>query len=216
MTAIVAVKKADCVHLLSDRAFYTEGTGVVHGFADKVYQIRPGLNGVYAVNGPAAGFVHFERAMKVLQPRSFDELLFNFDEFLRFYRTAMSSVSEPSRLLLAGWFATADEPALIGISNFEAPAMPAWTPVQLDCFSGRDAAALHPVACFTPDVGVDLIRAMRAEPTQDVDAKGRPISEPGCRVGGGIDHTMITRDAEPTFERLHDWPEDVVGAPLAA
>ena len=210
MTGVVAAAANGRVILLSDAACYCSQTGEVVAFETKILPL-PGTLAVAALRGPVNAWPAFELACRKAKLRSLDDYIARAgaifaDTLGRLGDEAAHAVD----IIVTGWSAARRQALLLLQANHSGHGVPAGALVSVTSFC---SVADHPIdpATFTVERGVELLELQRRKPAAEIGGGPELVT-----VGGWVDAVEIRAGSRPVIKRVHSWPEDVIGAPLAA
>ncbi|NTA35980.1 hypothetical protein [Agrobacterium salinitolerans] len=205
MTAFIALKYPDRVELMADGAVYAED-GTLMDIRPKISAGRS-LAVVTRGNATAGKLVADAIAMRSMAS--------GFDATMEWLQETLSARSGQVpefgfELVVAGISETEGPIILYATTNSYMDGIPAWTLLN----AGSNVCGGHDVPLVEADfehglfpAGVAAIDLMRQSPGVN---PVKPDLPPVYGIGGHIDHAVVRADGV-TLERVHEWPEDVVG-----
>lgn len=213
MSAVMTLVDRDCIHVISDAAFYDED-GVLTATAPKVLPV-PGANAVFASRGPASAYSAILTALEEADYVDFDNLRRQIESIAQRCDELLDGL--PFELIVAGW---SDEYSC-GQVLFRQTHSAGRRDVEAGVtYLMGDRAGFGVAIAHAWDRDEVLMRFEDARAFSDDIACGRgdnPIM--GFSVGGYVWHAVIRPETAPAFEIMREWP-DVIGekinAPLPA
>ena len=210
MTGLVAAAANGRVTMLADAGAYRSDTGEAVGFGTKILEL-PGTLAVFCCRGPVQTWPAFEAACRKAKLRSLDDYIARADGiFADTIARLGDEASHAADVVVAGWSASHRKALLLLQSNHSGHGVPAGALSSIQAFCSVADQAVDPTT-FTVECGVKLLEAQRRRPMAEISGGPELIT-----VGGWIDAVEIRAGARPIVRRVHSWPEDVVGRPLAA
>mgnify|MGYP001068701721 CR=1 FL=1 len=209
MSAILAVQKEDCVHVLADAAFY-DRDGTLTSFHPKVLQV-PRANAVFASRGIAMAFPLFAATCREFDYEGFDNFVRNAAEDVFRVMDGVFAREAPGRgyeIVVAGWSEKDGCARTLfhsAISRYDTlPAGPVYLlgeratfGVALDCSAVEFDPQVHGVRAF------EDARRTRCDLTC---GEGEPVW--GHSVGGYLNHAVVS-PAGVDWDVLKFWPDTV-------
>ncbi|MFC3692662.1 hypothetical protein [Chenggangzhangella methanolivorans] len=210
MTGLVGAAANGRILMVADAACYRHDTGEAIGFARKILPL-PGTLAVFCCRGPANAWPAFDEACRKAKLRSIDDFIARADAI---FADTISRLGEEAShavdVVVAGWSASRRQALLLLQSNHDAHGVPAGALATVRAFCSVAEQTIDP-AQFTVERGVELLELQRLTPASEISG-GPELTT----VGGWVDAVEIRAGARPVVRRVHEWPEDVVGAALAA
>lgn len=211
MTGLVAAAANGRVTLLSDAACYCCETGEVVAFETKILPL-PGTLAVAALRGPVNAWPAFDAVCRKAKLRSLDDFIARADGIFADTLTRLGDkAAHAVDVVVAGWSASRRQALLLLQSNHTAHGFPAGALSNIRAFSSAEGEPPIEPATFSVERGLELLEAQRRAPTSEIGGGPELIT-----VGGWIDAVEIRAGARPVIRKVHEWPQDRVGAPLAA
>lgn len=205
MTAFIALKYPDRVELMADGAVYAEDGTLM----DIRTKIAKGRSMAIVTRGNATS------GKLVADAIAIRSLASSFDETMEWLQETLSARSGQVpefgfEILICGISEVEGPIILYATTNAYMDGIPAWTLLNVgtNAFGGHDVPLVE--ADFEQGMfpaGVAALNLMRQSPGVNPVKPDLPAV---YGVGGHIDHAVVRADGV-TLERVHEWPEDVVG-----
>lgn len=203
MSAVMAIVERDCIHVISDAAFYDQD-GVLTATMPKILPL-PGANAVFASRGPAAAYLAFQAAVEESEYYGFDGFRRQFERIAA--RCDELLEGEPFELIVAGW---SEEYGCGQVLFRETHGKSRHSTTPGVCYLMADRSGFGVDIAHRWDRGEVLAKFEKARAFADDLTCGRsdqPIM--GFSVGGYVWSAIVRPDAWPTFEVLRTWPDEL-------
>ena len=210
MSAMLAVTKPDCIHVMADASFYDK-QGTLTYFLPKVREV-PRANAVFASRGRAMAFPLFLKVCEEFDYNTFDEFVSSCaaENVFKVMDGVFAEVApgEGYEILVAGWSDERKRGEVLYHSTLDLhEGLEAGTVHLLGDVAGFGVVAGCEAAEFDPRVdGLKAFDEARRTLCDLSCGLGEPVM--GHSVGGYLNHAVVT-PAGVAWDVLKFWPDTV-------
>lgn len=203
MSAVMTLVERDCVHVISDAAFYDQD-GILSHTMPKILPV-PGANAVFASRGPAAAYLAILTALDEADYTDFDSLRRQIEQIA--VRCDEILEGQPFELIVAGWSEEYGCGQVIFRQTHGACVHPT-EPGVCYLMGDRSGFGVDIAHHWDRDEVLAKFEKARALAVDLTCGRGdQPIM--GFSIGGYVWSAVIRPDAAPKFAQLHTWPDRI-------